>query len=178
MSDKKHYIVTAVTLGCIAAVSGFLVGLTNMITKDQIAKNEIAKVDSGIKNIFGSNIKVSDEKEIAEENKHNYATAYYVVKDSNDTDIGYAVRTTGSNMYGKISLIVGIKSLTYSFVGMSIVTNEQTYATTLVDNYITPVNDGTRKIEDVSCGATYGAKLVRDMINSAEQAIEGIVNGR
>ena len=178
MANMKKYIITAVTLGVIAATSGLLIGLTNMITRDQIARNEVAKVQSGIKSIFGDNIVVGEEKEVWEGYQHKYADSYYVVKDSANTDIGFAVRTSGSNMYGKISLIVGIEQTNLKFVGLSIVTNEQTYATTLVDNYITPVNDGTRSVEDVSCGATYGAKLVRDMVNDAQKAIEDTVNGR
>ena len=72
-------------------------------------------------------------------------------------------------MYGKITLIVGMNS-TYQFVKLSVVVNEQTYASTLVDNYINPLNDGSGNIDDVSCGATYGAKLVRDMVNEATDA--------
>ena len=47
------------------------------------------------------------------------------------------------------------------------ITNEQSFATTLNKNYITKVQEGTRELDDVSCGATYGAKLVRDLINEA-----------
>ena len=40
MSDKKKYIVTAITLGVIAAGSAALIGVTNLVTRDQIATNE------------------------------------------------------------------------------------------------------------------------------------------
>ena len=88
-----------------------------------------------------------------------------------------AFRTTGSNSYGKISLLVGFnyyqipggEVCEYVFDSISVIVNEQTYASTLVDNYINPVNDNTRNYEDVSCGATYGAKLIRDMINEAKE---------
>ena len=53
---------------------------------------------------------------------------------------------------------------------MSVVVNEQTYASTLVENYIDPVNNGEREISDTSCGATYGAKKIAEMINEAELA--------
>ena len=73
-------------------------------------------------------------------------------------------------MYGKISLLVGFNNLN-QFKGMSIITNEQTYASTLVEKYVEPIQNGSRKIEDVSCGATYGAKLIRDMINDAQSVV-------
>ncbi|MCR4879691.1 MAG: hypothetical protein K5906_01885 [Bacilli bacterium] len=175
MSNKKHYIVTSITLGLIAAASGLLIAGTNLITKDRIAQNEKDKVSNGIKAIFNQNtVKV---EEFTLENaglsgEYKYVNYLYNVNDSADTNLGVALRTTGSNMYGKISLIVGFTVSDHAFKNLSVVVNEQTYATTLVDNYINPLNGGTRDLEDVSCGATYGAKLVRDMVKEAKQAAE------
>lgn len=72
-------------------------------------------------------------------------------------------------MYGKISLLVGF-NLSNELVSISVISDEQTYAQTLTDNYIVPVQEGTRDYNDVNCGATYGAKLIRDMINDASEA--------
>lgn len=166
--QKKHYIITALTLGCIAAVAGGIIGLTNMITKDRILQNEKNKINEGIVEIFGENAKAGEEKHL--EGVYKYVQYYYDVKDG-DKLVGQVFRTSGSNMYGKISLMVGFTYSTQVFKGMSVVVNEQTYATTLVDNYIVPVNDGNREIEDVDCGATYGAKLVRAMIEEAREAV-------
>ena len=55
MSDKKKYIITSITLGAIAASSGLLIGVTNLVTKDQITKNEENKINNGIKEIFDQN---------------------------------------------------------------------------------------------------------------------------
>ena len=52
MSDKKRFIITSITLGAIAACSGVLIGVTNLITRDRIAQNEIDKVNEGMKAIF------------------------------------------------------------------------------------------------------------------------------
>ena len=87
-----------------------------------------------------------------------------------DNNTGYAFRTTGSNMYGKISLLLGFEGTSYGFIGLYVIVNEQTYASTLEEKYLEPVNAGG-DIDKVSCGATYGAKLVRDMINEAKEAI-------
>jgi len=176
--SKKHYIITAVTLGLIAATSAGLIGVANLITKDKIAKNEYNKTMSGISAIFeGAEI----EKEYAVE---DFKYANYVYELSEDT-MGYdryIFKTTGSNSYGKISLLVGIKEAlandaniqTFVFTNLYVITNEQSFATTLVDNYIDPLNNGERDIDDVSCSATYGAKLIRDMVNDAKEAAKAL----
>lgn len=173
MPNTKKYILTAITLGIIGAASAAIIGVTNMITRDKIAQNEIDKVNAGITEIFGQNTAILDEhttEEVSLKGDYKYVTYLYDVKDEAGNNIGTAFKTSGSNMYGKITLLVGYLKEDITFSGVSIITNEQTYATTLVDNYINPLNDGSRNVDDVTCGATYGAKLVRDMVNEAYQA--------
>ena len=170
MANKKAYIITSITLGAIAAFSAGLIGLTNLITKDRIVENEKNKVENGIKEIFGNDSMISSQSSLSD---YKYLTDSFVVNKNESEDVlGYAYRTSGSNSYGKISLIVGFKATDFSFIGLSIVVNEQTYASTLEDNYLTPLNEGDRKLEDVTCGATFGAKLVRDMINEASDTVK------
>ena len=161
--DKKHYVITSITLGLIAAASGALIGLTNLITKDRIAQNEKNKINAGISEIFGNSAVISSENEVS---GYKYTNYLYHVGESS-----LAFRTEGSNSYGKVSLLVGFNFVEeeYKFAGLYVVVNEQTYASTLVANYLDPVNEGSRDLDDVSCGATYGAKLVRDMVNEAKE---------
>lgn len=168
MANSKKYIITSLTLGAIAAVSAGLIGLTNLLTNKQIIKNEENKIKAGIAEIFGKNAEVLRQFDI---NGYKYTNYAYEVTNDEINTCTYALRTTGSNMYGKISLIVGLKDAGegFYFQGLYLITNEQTYASTLVDNYIDPLNDGDRELDDVSCGATYGAKLVRDMVNEATE---------
>ena len=167
MANKKHYILTSITLGAIAATSALLIGGANMLTRNKIAENELNRIYNGIAEIFGESAAISRESSI-EKDTYKYVEYVYEIK-VNDNESGYAFRTTGSNMYGKISLIVGF-NLNNEFIKMSVITDEQTYKSTLENKYISKVNDSSRDVEDVSCGATYGAKLVRDMINEAKQA--------
>lgn len=169
MPSKKHYIITSITLGAIAMASAVLIGVTNLATRNQIKKNEQNKINAGISEIFGKSATISKEFAIK---KYKYSNYVYQVKQE-ENDNNYALRTTGSNMYGKVSLIVGFKyqEAEYVFSGLYVVSNEQTYASTLVENYIDPLNKNTRDLDDVSCGATYGAKLVRDMVNEAKEAV-------
>ena len=173
MSNVKKYVLTAVTLGLIAMASGLLIGATNLITADRIEKNNQLKIENGIKEV----LKASDDPYIYEMDTgsldgYKYLDKCYGVLAEKDAPsfLGVAFLTSGSNMYGKVSLIIGFGA-DQSFKGVSFVTNEQTYASTLVENYIDPLNAGTREIEDVKCGATYGATLVKDMINEAKDAL-------
>lgn len=173
-SNKMHYIITSITLGAIAASSALLISLTNLATRKQIDINEKNKINAGINEIFGENTEISKEYAIKDFKYTNYV---YEVKREGESSEMFAFRTSGSNSYGKISLLVGFnyyqipggEEFEYVFSSISVIVNEQTYASTLVENYIDPVNDNKRNYEDVSCGATYGAKLIRDMINEAKE---------
>ena len=172
MSNVKKYILTAVTLGCIAMCAGALIGATNLITKDRIAENEVKRINAGFAEIYGEGA-TGQEDETFEYNNYTYLKARYEIADSNGINIGCAYRTLGSNAYGKISLIVGFingSGLRYVYCGISVISNEQSFATTLEENYLTPIKNGDREIEDVKCGATYGATLVKDMIEEAKKA--------
>ena len=173
MPTKKQYIITSITLGIIAASRAALIGLTNLLTRDQIARNEKNKINAGIQEIFGKDSKASEEEKF--EKEYKYLTGYYKVSDNEDKALGFAIKSSGSNMYGKISLIIGFSQDTHAFLGLYTVVNEQTYASTLEENYLIPLND-KKDLEnvDVSCGATYGATLVRDMVLKASEAMEEI----
>ncbi len=176
MPNVKHYVITSITLGAIALVSAAAIGLTNVLTNKQIAQNEVDKTNLAISEIFGEGASIAKESTISDfeiEGNYSYLGTVYTVNLNEDL-LGYGFRTSGSNAYGKIVLIVGFAVPTNAFEGIYAVVNEQSYASTLVDNYIDPVNSNERNIDDVSCGATYGAKLVRDMINEASDAIEKI----
>ncbi len=169
-SNVKKYTLTSLTLGLIAASGALLIAGTNLITRDRIAENETKSINNGIKTIYGDEAVVKETNNI-DSNAYDYVTLRYVVNDNNDTPLGYAFRTTGSNNYGKISLIIGFnKDCIYK--GLSVVTNEQSFASTLKKGYLDLIKDGSKTVDDVSvsCGATYGAKLVREMINEAQKA--------
>lgn len=175
MASKKKYIVASVTLGVIAMASGLLIGGANIITKDSIKKNQEKKIASGISEIYGKNALISKKIDVKADtfaNVYKTVEQYYEVSDKDNNKQGYAFRTNGSNAYGKITLIVGFDETTHAFKGISIVVDEQTYNTTLEDNYISLINKGERDVEDVKCGATFGAKLVREMINEATSAAQ------
>ena len=171
MANTKKYILTGVILGSIAAVAAGLIAVTNLVTEKKIIENEQNKINAGIKDIFGENSLVKEEKDL---DNNKYTVHYYEVNNSSDEFLGYAFKCEGSNMYGKISLIAGFDATSHNFMSLYLVKNEQTYASTLVENYITPLNANDRKLDEVNCGATYGAKLVRDMVNEASLVANGL----
>ena len=101
--SKKHYIITSITLGVIAASSGALIGLTNLVTKDRIVENENNKINAGICEIFGKTATISSKSELSDYKYTNYV--YHVTMDGNDSCVAF--KTEGSNAYGKVSLLVG-----------------------------------------------------------------------
>lgn len=168
-NNAKKYILTSITLGLIAASGALLIAGTNMITKDRIAENEQKSINNGIAKLFGDGVN-ANEYDLGEVD-YKYITKCYEVKNADDIVAGYAFRTDGSNNYGKISLIIGYDT-SVIYKGLSVVVNEQSFATTLKKGYIDLIQDGSQTVDDisVSCGATYGAKLVRDMVNEAKEA--------
>ena len=181
MSNKKHFILTSLNLGLIAASSGLLIGGAHLLTEQRIKRNEQNKVVDGLSDIFKKfeNVEISKdikgvpvkaEESLLKEFKYEYVTEYYIVGESL-----FAFKTTGSNSYGKISLLIGFEA--EKFQKVSVIVDEQTFASTLEEGYINPLNGDCIKTDDVSCGATYGAKLVREMINDAGKAAKDL-NGK
>ena len=74
-----------------------------------------------------------------------------------------------------MSLLVGIYS-DFSLGNIYVLENTESYATTLQDGYLTPyiqAEDKEAVIDNVRCGATYGAKLCRDLILTARNHYKG-----
>ena len=172
--NVKKYVLTAVILGGIAAVSGAAIGVTYLVTHEQIAINAKERIEKGLLEIY-PDAKFSDAIEI--DNDDKYLECYYTAT-KQETLQGYIFQVTGSNSYGKISMLVGI-STSFDIGHIYLVTNEQSYAQTLVDNFVNPYNKDKKTMsdEDVKCGATYGATLVRDMIDDASKAVKEM-NGK
>ena len=171
MANAKKYILTGVILGSVAAVSAGLIAGVNLLTKNRIAQNKIDTFNKGVRKIFEETESV-EEKETFSKPEYTYVIKSYDVKDKNNDIIGYVFEAEGANDYGKISLLVGLDATNCNFVSLYLTKNEQSYATTLHENYVNKVISGKKQYDDVqpnTIGATYGAKLVRDMIDEAKQ---------
>ncbi|MCR5078844.1 MAG: hypothetical protein K6B65_02860 [Bacilli bacterium] len=161
---KKSFKIAAI-LCAIAGVSAVLVSLANVVTEPIIATNKATKEKNGLQKVFGSDATYGEKKELSDT---KYLLAYYPVTSSLGESRVYS--TSGNNAYGTVSLLVGITS-GYSLYNLVVMENTESYATTLNENYIVTLINSDKKDEalnEVKCGATYGAKLIRDMVNAAK----------
>ena len=162
----KKYLLTSLTLGIIAATGAAVIGLVNLLTKDQIAENERVATRKGLVSIFGENCEFSNAIDI-NETDYNYLVCYYVATE-NENIVGHIFKASGSNDYGKITALIGV-NIDYSVEKISLIVNEQSFGSKFVSSWLNPFNAGERDLDDITCGATYSARLVNSM---AHQAID------
>lgn len=175
--EWKKTIKIAAILGSFAAIGALSIALVNSFTDPMIEKHKVEKEKKGLAKVFGSlgECDPEDKENIVSEEK-TYLIAYYPVKDAEDESktIGRIYSTRGTNAYGSVALLVGL-TVEQSLYNLVVMENTESYAQTLVDNYLNPLVASSSKDEDlekVKCGATYGAKLVRDMVNEAKEHYE------
>ncbi len=158
----KKYIITALTLCLIAGASAGVIGLAHYITAPILESNVDDETTKLLQKVFGDNATFSSETKI---DNQTYLTSYWTAKVSGN-EVGDAFKTSGSNSYGSISMIVGIK-IDGSVGKIYLITNTESYAV-YVNQYVAEYNDGTRALDDVQCGATKGATLVKNMAVAAQ----------
>lgn len=180
--EWKKTIKIAAILGCFAAIGGVSIALVNSFTAERIKNNRIEKEEKGLAKVFGSLGKCDPKgKKEIESTEKTYLLAYYPVSDTSDESnlIGRIYSTSGTNSYGGVSLLVGLTS-EFALYNLVVMENTESYAVTLVENYLNPLIASPNKDNDlnsVKCGATYGAKLVRDMVNEAKKHYETTKEG-
>lgn len=174
--DKKQtmtYVKTSLILGGIAAGAGLLLACANMITASIIEENTRKARAQSVYSIYGNDV-VPGEQEITI--NQGSLISYFPVFDKNDALIGNVFFTEGSNMYGDIEMAVGINE-DESIYRIEMINNGQSFAQTLMDNYVIPFNKGERPLSDTSCGATYGANLVKSMAEEAQSYYQNVILG-
>lgn len=163
------YIKTALVLAMIAAVCSLLIAFVNLFTSEAIIKNKQEKKENLCKEIFAdydgetSNIVVDGFES-------KYILEKIEAKDSSGNVLGYIYTVKGANAYGNIELLVGInadktlKSVKFMSNGQSF--NKET--SDYVDAYyVGGLDSDSVEGLDVKCGATYAAKLVKELVGAA-----------
>lgn len=157
----------AATLSILAGASGLLIAGTDLITKTIIEQNRVANIKKNLSRVFpdadfGDGVKLSGD---------GYLTDYYPAALTDGED-GRVYACSGTNQYGGVSILIGIYS-DFSLGKMVVLENTESYASTLQSNYLDKYDEATdgasreEALYDVSCGATHGATLVRDMVLEA-----------
>ena len=171
----NKYFKVSLTLATIASGAALLIGLMNLATVGAIKANKADKIKNGISKLYPdvANYQTHDFLFADEEgfNENYNAAVYphiktcYVVEGASKN--GYVYSTTGKNGYGQVDLLLSINN---GEIGkIFVVTNTESYGPTLEENYIDLYNYGLLEhgLEDVQCGATYGAKTVKEQCDDA-----------
>jgi len=159
---KNKYLNCALVLGLIGGISALLIGVANAITSQKIKDNETAKEKSALKEIYGD--ATYEDPEILE--GKTYLVKLYTAK-VEQTEIGFVYKAAGKNSYGEISLLVGINP-NGEHGKIALVTNTESFASVIKESYVDLLNKGKITLDDVKCGATYGATLIKNMVNEAQ----------
>lgn len=164
LSFKKVFL-TAFILMMIAGLSGAAIVLLNMVTEPIIAQNEIKVENEKLNEVYSNAIFV--DLKITDGNILKVCEA----QDEEQNTIGYVYKASGKNAYGSITLIVGI-NLDGTVRKAVLMQNTESFASTVNDHFEENYrqNDLTEQNIndiDVKCGATYGAKLIKELINDA-----------
>lgn len=188
--DYKHLFKVGGILCAVGAVSALLIGAANMLTADKISAREAELQEEALKEIFldengeiPTDLVFEDSVDIkTDDSSFSKLICYWNVKSSSESEkedakYGYVFKTSGSdkNNYGTVSMLVGI-NLDNSIGRISILSNSETYATTLVNEYVNPYNNKERDLTDVKCGATFGATLIKEMAEAAQSYAKEVLN--
>lgn len=170
MSNYKSYLKTGLILAAITAICGIMIALLNGVTAPIIEENNYKKEQETLALIFdGATFENLEIKE--NDSKINKV---YLAK-INDEILGYVYLVSGKNAYGTIELMIGISD--GSVCAVEIITNTQSFSK-VVNQYVNDLDNldiNNQNIEDldVKCGATYGAKLVKELIKVALDHYQG-----
>lgn len=181
----KKIIRTALVLGLISGISAGLVGVVYAVTEPKISENDVYNKTSGMVQIYGGSATdyVEDEtiKSYIEKGLLSYVTGVYTYYGEGENNGKKVVSGEGTNSYGDVGLMIGVSADGSELGKLVIVKNTESYKSTLEKKYITvyqSANDALARkdaLNDVSCGATYGATLIRNIVNEGVSAIKGDV---
>lgn len=180
------YLKISAVLASIALVCSIILAAMNLMTSPIISKNKEQTELQTIQKIFSE---YNQEKSSVVESDNEAIIKKILAADKDGNALGYIYNVSGKNAYGTISLMVAIKD--GSLYQVEFVTNEQSFASTVESHLHSsyPASD-KKSIElgfssnassdkvgslteeevddvDVKCGATYGAKLIKELIKIA-----------
>ncbi len=178
---KKNFIIAGILAG-IALVCALMIAGVNMFTSKIIAENTAKDELATCKSIFDTYDETKSEN-VDVSNKS--ITKKVLAKDSEGNELGYLYTVTGKNSYGVITLMVAIKE--EKVYKVEFLENGQSFASTVVSHvkgnypsseedviYLLIKPEETQQVDsignqeligiDTTCGATYGANLVKELV--------------
>ena len=172
----KRPLLVGAFLGGLCAVLAAAIAGGDLLTKDVIAKNKAQTEKDGLARVFRD---ATFSEAIAISSPEYPELSKYWTVDLGDEGTGYVYSAAGKNAYGDIALLAGFYA-DASLANVIVITNTQTYGQTLEDEYLDPLSKAEDKeaaLDHVKCGATYGAKLTRDLVNEARNYLTEVTFG-
>lgn len=161
----KQYLKVALVLMLITSICAVLIALLNTVTAPIIEKNAYEKEQSTLSVMYDN--AVFTETEYNEDYKE--IEKKFIAKEKNSENVlGYIYIVSGKNAYGMIRLMVRLENGVATKV--EVMDNTESFKKKVNDfiNGSVKTNDltiGDVNALDVKCGATYGAKLVQELLN-------------
>lgn len=176
----KKILKVSLVLGAISSISAGVIGLANAVTAPRIKENAMKKELSSLPHIFGGTSDdykevTYDNKSVAEKYELIYTLKQWKYEGSSEYKGSYIFKSYGKNSYGTVTLLVGITSETKLYT-IYLIEDTESYKNVLEPKYVDAYNnsdDKEQSLENVKCGATYGASLIRDMVKEALSVAKG-----
>ena len=162
------YLKISSILTLIAGVCALLIAGCNALTQPIIEQNALEKKAELCREIFAEFD--SENSTILKEGfSSSYIKEKIVANDSDSNSLGYIYTVGGSNAYGAIELLVGISS-DGTLVSVEFITNGQSFSSEteahVNGSYVSGLDSTEVNNIDVNCGATYAAKLVKELVSA------------
>lgn len=163
------YFKTALILTIISGICATLIAGCNWLTAPVIEENARRKKSELYKEIFEEYDFDASPDAITEGFSSEYIVEKLEAFDSSSTKLGYVYTVSGSNAYGNIELLVGI-NIDGTLEGVKFLTNGQSFnvqtETHVNGSYTSGLTSTDVNDIDVNCGATYAAKLVKELVKA------------
>lgn len=200
----KKYLTISIILGTIALICAAILAALNLVTSPIIAKNSEETKKDTITTIYSDCVEFDEYTSDELKEKYPTATIDSKIEsliiaysDSAKTNVlGYIYTAKGSNAYGNIEIMAAIND-ELGVVQVEFLENSQSYASTVSSwlkvtyntvgatvyevgfvsadgEDIGTVSKEDAKTVDVSCGATFGATLVRSLVTAAIDTHESV----
>lgn len=168
----KKYTITALVLTLITAICAALIASVNLLTAPVIERNNEDKKATLCQEIFAEYD--ASHSTILDYNQDGI-TEKILAFDKDGNELGFIYTVSGSNSYGQIVLLVGISD-DLKLTGVKFITNGQSFSseaqTHLNNQYkenmtLEDILSLNLADSDVTAGATYASKLIRELVTKA-----------
>ncbi|MCI2111697.1 MAG: hypothetical protein LKK13_05110 [Bacilli bacterium] len=171
--SARKYLRVGAILCAIGASSAALITCVNVFTAPAIAAHEAEKKEAGLKVVY----EATDHYDADVAVDGEYVSAYNVCYDADNNELGYVFTASGSSGVVKTTkILVGVSGEAVSPVlgKVYFIANGATgaYGIKVENNYVDPYNGDPSEatLDNVTCGATVAATLIRSMVKEAESS--------